>query len=105
MQVIERPGSAVSRLDDACAQLRLGHVLVAQRRLAELAEGAPWAGLGDVERATVLAGLVDCALARGLLDEAEALGPRLAVLSGADGVAGAIATFATAELDLGARRS
>ena len=106
MQVTEERGSVVARLGVACALLRAGQVLVAlppadrgRRRRPHLAR------LDDVDRATLLAALVDCRLARGQLAEAAApaVRPR-ATRPRSTALAGAIATFATAELGCGARR-
>jgi ATP/maltotriose-dependent transcriptional regulator MalT len=98
MPVTEERGSVAARLGIACALLRAGQVIVALHQLTELADEARSGGLDDVERATLLAALVDCRLARGELAEADALGDSLAPLARLDGVAGAIATFSTAEL-------
>jgi len=98
MQVIEERGSAVARVNVACALLRAGQVVVALHQLTELADEAKLLELGDADRATLLAALVDCRLARGELADVAALGVRLAPLARLGGVAGAIATFSTAEL-------
>jgi DNA-binding CsgD family transcriptional regulator len=98
MQVTEERGSAVARLDAACVLLRAGQVTAALHQLSGLVDGTDYGALGEAERATLLAALVDCRLARGELTEAAALGERLAPLARLEGVAGAIATFAAAEL-------
>jgi ATP/maltotriose-dependent transcriptional regulator MalT len=98
MQVTGGRGSAVARLHVACALLRAGQVLVALRQLTQLAADTDAATLDDVDQATLLAALVDCRLARGQLTEAAALRVDLVPLADVDGVAGAIATFAMAEL-------
>jgi ATP/maltotriose-dependent transcriptional regulator MalT len=98
MQVTEGRGSAVARLGVACALLRAGQVLFAMRQLIELVDGTEPGTLDEVDRATLLAALVDCRLARGQLPEAMLLRAELAPLAALDGVAGAIATFSIAEL-------
>ncbi|MDQ4053382.1 MAG: hypothetical protein M3237_11880, partial [Actinomycetota bacterium] len=96
MPVTEERGSVVARLGDAGALLRAGQVIVALHQLTELADEARSGGFDDIERATLLAALVDCRLARGELAEADALGDCLTTLARLDGAAGAIATFSTA---------
>jgi DNA-binding NarL/FixJ family response regulator len=98
MQVTEERGSAVARLGDAGALLRAGQVVDAQRQLCGLAAEGNHHAFDDADRATLLAALVDCRLARGQLADAAALRAKLAPLTHLDGVAGSIATFATAEL-------
>ena len=98
MQVTEERGSVATRLGVACALLRSGQVTVALQQLTELADKTTLGALDDIERATLLAALVDCRLARGELTEAGALEEELAPLARVDGAAGAIATFSTAEL-------
>ncbi len=98
MQVTEERGSAVTRLGFACASLRSGQVTVALQQLMGLVDQTRTGGLGDVDRATLLAALVDGRLARGELTEAGALETDLAPLTRVEGAAGAIAIFATAEL-------
>jgi len=94
----EERSSVVARLGLACAVLRAGQVNVAQHQLTELADETRYGGFDDVERATLLAALVDCRLARGELAEADALSDPLAPLARLGGAAGAIATFSMAEL-------
>jgi DNA-binding CsgD family transcriptional regulator len=98
MGVTEERGSAVARLGIASALHRAGQVIVALQQLSELADQAALGGVDDIERATLYATLVDARLARGELVQASALGEQLAPLASLDGAAGAIATFATAEL-------
>lgn len=98
MQVNGGRGTVVSRLNVACALLRAGQVLTALRQLTEVAGEVDAATLDDCDRATLLAALVDCRLARGQLTGAAAMRIDLAPLAALDGVAGAIATFSLAEL-------
>lgn len=98
MQVTEGRGSAVARLGDACALLRSGQVTASLQQLTALSDERSRAGLDEVHRATLLAALVECRLARGELAEADALAGTLARLAHLDGAAGAIATYASAEL-------
>lgn len=98
MQAIAGRGTAAAPLDVACALLRAGQVEQALNHLIGLADGAGSHALGEVERATLLAALVDCRLARGELAHAAVLSEMLAPLAVLDGEAGAIATFSTAEL-------
>lgn len=100
MQATEERGSAVSRLDAACALLRSGQVTEAGRKLTALAAHTEVAATeaeagGD---AVLLAALVECRLARGDLTGIPALRRQLAPLADVDGVPGAVATYATAEI-------
>ena len=98
MQVTGGRDSTAARVGVACALLRAGEVTFALRELTEVAAAADSTILDDVDRATLLAALVDGSLARGLLAEATALHAELAPLALLDDAAGAIATFAMAEL-------
>jgi ATP/maltotriose-dependent transcriptional regulator MalT len=98
MLVTEERGSAVARLGLAHALLRAGQVVEAQRRLSGLLDEGAVTGFGPADHASLLAALVDSRLSRGQLDEASALRRGLSPLTRLDGVSGAVATFATAEL-------
>lgn len=89
---------AVERLDAATALIREGAISDALTLLNQLDDRAARRALGVPDRALLCFGLLECRLARGDLAGAMSLGHALSELLAADGLAAAIAHYASGEL-------
>ena len=97
----DRGPDAADRLDLASGHLRCGRVTEALTTLTVLWDAAgPFAEADPVERARILAGLMECRLARGDLGEAMRITDDLAPLIEHGGAAAALAHHAHGEHDM-----